>query len=51
MTKDQIVKSGRLNHLGAFTTDPLAANFAGVWIGEIAPGATDIQRIAAHVGF
>ena len=40
-----------LYKLSAFTTDPLAGNPAGVWIGETLPDAHTMQEIAAEVGF
>jgi PhzF family phenazine biosynthesis protein len=35
----------------AFTTDPGAGNPAGVWIGDVLPGGTEMQRIAAEIGY
>lgn len=40
-----------LHRLAAFTTTPEGGNPAGVWIGEILPGAGEMQRIAAEVGY
>jgi PhzF family phenazine biosynthesis protein len=40
-----------LQKYAAFTTNPRGGNPAGVWVGEALPDATDMQRIAAEVGF
>jgi PhzF family phenazine biosynthesis protein len=45
------MKKGTLHRLAAFTDRPDGGNPAGVWIGENLPGAEDMQRIAAEVGF
>ncbi len=42
---------GTLLRLAAFTTDPAGGNPAGVWIGEALPAASEMQRIAAEVGY
>jgi PhzF family phenazine biosynthesis protein len=43
--------SGTLYRLTAFTTDPAGGNPAGVWIGDILPQPSEMQRIADEVGF
>jgi PhzF family phenazine biosynthesis protein len=43
--------SGTLYRLTAFTTDPAGGNPAGVWIGHALPQPSEMQRIAAEVGF
>lgn len=43
--------SGSLLRLAAFTTAPEGGNPAGVWVGETLPEETEMQRIAAEVGF
>ncbi len=45
------ITSGTLRKLTAFTTDPNGGNPAGVWIGAQLPEATEMQRVAAEVGF
>jgi PhzF family phenazine biosynthesis protein len=45
------MKKGSLHRLAAFTDRADGGNPAGVWIGENLPGAEDMQRIAAEVGF
>ena len=45
------VVTGSLYRLSAFTADPSGGNPAGVWIGDTLPGAQDMQRIAAEVGY
>ena len=40
-----------LQRLTAFSDDPAGGNPAGVWIGDALPAATDMQRIAAEVGY
>jgi PhzF family phenazine biosynthesis protein len=40
-----------LSLFSAFTDTPEGGNPAGVWVGEILPGADEMQRIAAEVGF
>ena len=35
----------------AFTTDPRGGNPAGVWIGDMLPAESEMQRIAAEIGF
>jgi PhzF family phenazine biosynthesis protein len=40
-----------LLRLAAFTTDPAGGNPAGVWIGPRFPPDTEMQRIAAEVGY
>jgi hypothetical protein len=42
---------GTLLRLAAFTTDPSGGNPAGVWIGAALPAETEMQRIAAEVGY
>ena len=42
---------GTLLRLAAFTTDPNGGNPAGVWVGEALPTETEMQRIAAEVGY
>jgi len=41
----------RLLRLSAFTDDPGGGNPAGVWLGSALPGAAEMQRIAADVGY
>src|SRR5690606_17207819 len=43
--------SGSLHRLSAVTTTRDGGNPAGVWIGDSLPAATEMQRIAAEVGF
>ena len=43
--------SATLLRLAAFTTDPRGGNPAGVWIGGTLPPETEMQRIAAEVGY
>ncbi|WP_104202868.1 PhzF family phenazine biosynthesis protein [Billgrantia saliphila] len=43
--------SGTLYRLAAFTDDPRGGNPAGVWLGEALPEPTEMQRIAAEVGY
>jgi PhzF family phenazine biosynthesis protein len=50
MTIDNLA-SGNLYHLAAFTNDPQGGNPAGVWIGDTLPETTEMQQIAAEVGF
>ncbi|NQZ22790.1 MAG: PhzF family phenazine biosynthesis isomerase [Colwellia sp.] len=45
------MKSYTLQKLAAFTSNPQGGNPAGVWIGEALPEPSDMQRIAAEVGF
>lgn len=45
------VSSGTLYRLSAFTTTADGGNPAGVWIGDALPDPTEMQRIAAVVGF
>jgi PhzF family phenazine biosynthesis protein len=40
-----------LYRLAAFTTTPVGGNPAGVWIGDALPATSEMQRIAAEVGF
>ncbi len=40
-----------LHRFTAFTTTPKGGNPAGVWIGEALPAVTEMQRIAAEVGY
>lgn len=42
---------GPLYRLSAFTTTPDGGNPAGVWIGEHLPEPTEMQRIAAELGY
>jgi PhzF family phenazine biosynthesis protein len=42
---------GTLLRLAAFSSDPGGGNPAGVWIGETLPSDTDMQRLAAEVGY
>ncbi len=42
---------GRLLRLAAFTSDPAGGNPAGVWIGDHLPEPSEMQRIAAEVGY
>ena len=42
---------GTLLRLAAFTTDPNGGNPAGIWVGEALPTETEMQRIAAEVGY
>ncbi len=42
---------GTLLRLAAFTTDPNGGNPAGVWVGAALPTETEMQRIAAEVGY
>ena len=46
-----VMESGQLHRIAAFTADPHGGNPAGVWIGEELPAATEMQRIAAEVGY
>jgi PhzF family phenazine biosynthesis protein len=43
--------SGTLRRLTAFTIDPNGGNPAGVWVGDRLPSPTQMQRIAAEVGY
>ena len=43
--------AGSLYRLSAFTADPSGGNPAGVWIGDVLPEPTEMQRIAAEVGY
>ena len=43
--------SGILHRLSAFSNNPDGGNPAGVWIGDELPAATEMQRIAAEVGY
>ncbi|WFM70754.1 PhzF family phenazine biosynthesis isomerase [Halomonas sp. CKK8] len=43
--------TGTLYRLSAFTRDPAGGNPAGVWLGEVLPDASTMQRIAAEVGY
>ncbi|GAA3930959.1 PhzF family phenazine biosynthesis protein [Litoribacillus peritrichatus] len=45
------METGTLYRKSAFTTDPKGGNPAGVWIGETLPEPTEMQNIAAEVGF
>lgn len=40
-----------LHRIAAFSDGDTGGNPAGVWIGDTLPGAVDMQRIAAEVGF
>ena len=40
-----------LQRLTAFSDDPAGGNPAGVWVGDELPDATEMQRIAAEVGY
>ena len=42
---------GNLYRIAAFSKSNQGGNPAGVWIGESLPGADDMQRIAAEVGY
>ncbi len=42
---------GKLQRLAVFTRNPAHGNPAGVWIGEVLPDASTMQRIAAEVGY
>lgn len=42
---------GTLHRLAAFTSVPNGGNPAGVWIGDTLPNDTEMQRIAADVGY
>ena len=46
-----VVSTGTLHRLAAFTTDPNGGNPAGVWLGNALPEPTEMQRIAAEVGY
>ena len=48
---DRSATGRRCLRLAAFTTDPRGGNPAGVWIGDALPPDTDMQRIAAEVGY
>ena len=41
----------QLHKYAAFTSDPAGGNPAGVWIGDELPDPSEMQRIAADVGF
>lgn len=43
--------TGSLYRLSAFSTDPQGGNPAGVWIGANLPEPSEMQRIAAEVGY
>ncbi|MEH6454580.1 MAG: PhzF family phenazine biosynthesis protein [Psychromonas sp.] len=45
------MNSHTLQKLAAFTSKPTGGNPAGVWIGETLPEPSEMQRIAAEVGF
>lgn len=45
------MNSHTLQKLAAFTSTPKGGNPAGVWIGETLPEPSEMQRIAAEVGF
>jgi PhzF family phenazine biosynthesis protein len=45
------MNSYTLQKLAAFTSNPQGGNPAGVWIGEALPEPSEMQRIAAEVGF
>jgi PhzF family phenazine biosynthesis protein len=45
------VKEGVLHRITAFSDSPSGGNPAGVWVGEQLPDASEMQRIAAEVGF
>jgi len=45
------MNSHTLQKLAAFTSTPTGGNPAGVWIGEALPEPSEMQRIAAEVGF
>lgn len=47
----QTVTPPLLRKLAAFTIDPEGGNPAGVWIGETLPAASEMQRIAAGIGY
>lgn len=42
---------GQLYRLTAFSDRPEGGNPAGVWVGDVLPDASEMQRIAADVGF
>jgi PhzF family phenazine biosynthesis protein len=42
---------GTLHRYTAFATSREGGNPAGVWIGDALPGADEMQRIAAEVGY
>lgn len=46
-----LIAGGHLSRLTAFATEPGGGNPAGVWIGERLPGKSEMQKIAADVGF
>ena len=46
-----MASNGSLYRYAAFTTTPHGGNPAGVWIGDSLPGAAEMLRIAAEVGF
>ena len=45
------MNSHTLQKLAAFTSNPQGGNPAGVWIGETLPEPSEMQRIAAEVGY
>lgn len=46
-----LIAGGHLSKLTAFATEPGGGNPAGVWIGERLPDESEMQKIAADVGF
>jgi len=46
-----IMASGSLYRYSAFSSHPEGGNPAGVWVGDTLPEASEMQRIAAEVGF
>lgn len=46
-----MTSTGTLYRLSAFTDDPAGGNPAGVWVGDVLPSSSVMQRIAAEVGF
>lgn len=47
----RLMEHGELMRYAAFTEDPAGGNPAGVWIGERLPAPSEMQRIAAEVGY
>lgn len=45
------MRTGELVRMAAFTEDPSGGNPAGVWLGEELPTPTEMQQIAADVGY
>lgn len=50
-TRDNLPMQPALHRYAAFATDPKGGNPAGVWIGDALPDASEMQRVAAEVGY